>query len=259
MPVIDPSSPALDESSRRPHVLVVEDDADLRDVYAETLKDAGFEVTEASDGARALAAIERSSFDVVLSDVLMPGVTGVELLRRVRERDLDVPVVLVTGNPSVETAIQAVEMGAINYLLKPVGQAELVQSVRSAFRLKQLALAKREALRLLGELGPMTDRAGLEAVFGRALDSLYMLYQPIVRTRDSTVFAWEALLRTREPAVAGPLEFPDLADRPGRATLKVPNAPLRMVGGRRGRHTEYLGRLLAEMQIVARSHPGASW
>jgi EAL domain-containing protein (putative c-di-GMP-specific phosphodiesterase class I) len=201
----------------RGRVLVVEDDHSLQEAYADILLDAGFDVTTAGDVVGAFRALEAEPVDVVLSDVLMPGGTGVDLLRAVRERDLDMPVVLVTGNPSVETAVQAVEMGALHYLVKPVASAELLKAVENAARLRRLATVKREALRYLGRTDAlMGDRAGLEAVFGRALDSLYMAYQPIVRTRDGSVFAWEALLRTREPSVAGPLQFFEIAEKLGR-------------------------------------------
>jgi EAL domain-containing protein (putative c-di-GMP-specific phosphodiesterase class I) len=198
-------------------VLIVEDDRRLQEVFADVLADEGFDVNLASDGAGALRALEGGVFDVVLSDVVMPGGTGVDLLRAVRERDLDVPVVLVTGNPSVETAVQAVEMGALHYLVKPVSRLDLVRAVTRAARLRKLAAVKREALRYLGRAESlMGDRAGLEAIFARAFDSLFMAYQPIVRTADGSVFGWEALLRTREPGVGGPLEFIEMAERLGR-------------------------------------------
>lgn len=198
-------------------VLVVEDDRALLELYAEVLLDAGFDVDVACSGEGALHALERGGFDVVLTDVTMPGASGVDVLRAVRERDLDVPVVLVTGNPTVETAVQALELGALHYLLKPVARGDLVAGVEGAARLRRLASVKREALRYLGQgSGLMGDRAGLEVVYGRALASLHMLYQPILRTRDGSVFAWEALLRTDEPAVAGPMAFLDIAERLGR-------------------------------------------
>ena len=210
-------SPLADRKAHEGRVLIVEDDRSLQEVYADILLDEGFDVDVASDGAGALRALEAGGFDVILSDVIMPGGTGVDVLRAVRERDLDVPVVLVTGNPSVETAVQAVEMGALHYLVKPVSRPDLVRAVARAARLRKLAAVKREALRYLGRTDAlMGDRAGLEAVFGRALDSLFMAYQPIVRTRDGSVFAWEALLRTREPEVSGPIAFLELAEKLGR-------------------------------------------
>jgi EAL domain-containing protein (putative c-di-GMP-specific phosphodiesterase class I) len=204
-------------AARRGRVLIVEDDRDLLEVYTDVLLEAGFDVTALSDGGGALRALEGDSFDVVLTDVIMPGATGVDVLRTVRERDLDVPVVLITGSPSVETAVQALDLGALRYLLKPVSAADLVRSVEEASRLRRLATVKREALRYLGQNDRlMGDLAGLEAVYSRALAGIYMAYQPIVRTRDGSVFAWEALLRTREPAVTGPLPFIEIAERLGR-------------------------------------------
>jgi EAL domain-containing protein (putative c-di-GMP-specific phosphodiesterase class I) len=203
--------------ARRGRVLIVEDDRDLLDVYTDVLLEAGFDVTALSDGGGALRALECDAFDVVLTDVIMPGATGVDVLRTVRERDLDVPVVLITGSPSVETAVQALDLGALRYLLKPVTAPDLVRNVEEASRLRRLAKVKREALRYLGQNDRlMGDRAGLEAVYSRALAAIYMAYQPIVRTRDGSVFAWEALLRTREPAVTGPLPFIEISERLGR-------------------------------------------
>ena len=201
----------------RGRVLIVEDDRGLLEAYTDVLLEAGFDVAAASNGTGALRALDGDAFDVVLTDVVMPGCTGLDILRAVRERDLDVPVVLVTGNPSVESAVGAVEMGALHYLLKPVGRDELIRCVEHASRLRKLAGVKRDALRYLGHIDrPAGDRAGLEAVFARALSGLFMAFQPIVRTLDGSVFGWEALLRTKEPAVTGPLAFLETAERLGR-------------------------------------------
>jgi len=113
----------------RGRVLIVEDDRGLLEAYTDVLLEAGFDVAAASNGTGALRALDGDAFDVVLTDVVMPGCTGLDILRAVRERDLDVPVVLVTGSPSVESAVGAVEMGALHYLLKPVGRDELIGAV----------------------------------------------------------------------------------------------------------------------------------
>jgi EAL domain-containing protein (putative c-di-GMP-specific phosphodiesterase class I) len=98
-----------------------------------------------------------------------------------------------------------------------VSRDELIRCVEHASRLRKLAAVKRDALRYLGHIDrPAGDRAGLEAVFARALGGLFMAYQPIVRTLDGSVFGWEALLRTKEPAVTGPLAFLETAERLGR-------------------------------------------
>jgi EAL domain-containing protein (putative c-di-GMP-specific phosphodiesterase class I) len=204
-------------AAHRGRILVVEDDRALLEAYTDVLLAAGFDVVAASDGAGALRALDTDPFDVVLTDLVLPSVTGVEILRAVRERDLDVPVVLITGNPSVETAVQAIELGALRYLVKPASAEELIRATEHAMRLRRLASVKREALRFLGhEDRLMGDRAGIEAVFTRASGALYMCYQPIVRTRDGSIYGWEALLRTREKAVPGPLVFLEMAERLGR-------------------------------------------
>jgi EAL domain-containing protein (putative c-di-GMP-specific phosphodiesterase class I) len=194
-------------------VLIVEDDRALLEAYTDILLERGFDVATASDAAAALRALEAGPFDAVLSDVVLPGASGVEILRAVRERALDVPVVLVTGDPTVETAVAALELGALHYLTKPVASAELVRCVEHAAELRKLAAARREAFRNIRGTGFNCDRAGLEALFSRSLAAMFMAYQPIVRTRDGSVFGWEALLRTREASVAGPLAFIDIAER----------------------------------------------
>ncbi|HVO10299.1 MAG TPA: EAL domain-containing protein [Vicinamibacteria bacterium] len=201
----------------RGRVLIVEDDRPLLEVYADILVNAGFVVSVAYDSAGALRALQADPYDVVLSDVVMPGGNGVDLLRAIRQRDLDMPVVLLTGSPTVETAVQALEMGVLHYLVKPVSSAELVHCIGHAAELRKLAAVKREALRTFERPNrPTGDRSRLEAEFARALGSLFMAYQPIVRTRDGSVFGWEALLRTHEPAVEGPLAFLEMAERLGR-------------------------------------------
>jgi DNA-binding NtrC family response regulator len=133
-----------------PHILVVDDNDALLRIHARALASKGYRVETAPDGAAAARAIEAASFDVILSDIDMPGMNGIQLLKRVRARDLDVPVVLITGNPSVETAIKAMEQGALRYLVKPVELEMLVKVAGDAVRLHRLARAKREALDLAG-------------------------------------------------------------------------------------------------------------
>ena len=200
----------------RGRVLVIEDDRALLEVYVDVLLEEGFRVAAAADTATALAALASAPFDAILSDIVMPGGSGIDVLRAVRERRLAIPVVLVTGNPSIETAIQALELGAIHYLVKPVLRAELVRAVAHATELRLLDASQREARRAFGlETRTPEDRNAAGKLLSSALDKMYMVYQPIMRLHDGSVFAWEALLRTRETAVAGPLAFLDLAQSLG--------------------------------------------
>jgi EAL domain-containing protein (putative c-di-GMP-specific phosphodiesterase class I)/ActR/RegA family two-component response regulator len=198
-------------------ILIVDDEADLLGAYAEMLREAGYAVETAGSGARAMELFDRSPFDAVLTDIQMPGCDGVQLLQWVRERDLDVPVLIMTGNPRVETAVQALEYGALRYLLKPVRQAALIEAVAGAVRLYRMACLKREALTYLGAHDKLLgDRAGLEAAFSRALGGLWMAYQPIVRAADGSLFSHEALVRTVEQTLREPSTLLDAAERLGR-------------------------------------------
>src|SRR3982750_4015318 len=100
-------------------VLVVDDDPDVLRGVVRLLRSQGYSVTSAMNGADAARSVHGRSFDVIVSDIKMPGMDGIQLLREVREHDLHVPVVLVTGEPAVSTAVQALEYGAFHYLTKP--------------------------------------------------------------------------------------------------------------------------------------------
>src|SRR5437773_6393964 len=125
------------------------------------LTDAGYEVEAAGDGREAMDLVAKSDFDVVLSDIAMPGMNGLQLLRAVRQKDLAVPAILMPGNPMVETAVQAIEHAALGYLLKPVSREALLRALEEAVRLHRLARLKREALSYLGADDKLLgDRAG---------------------------------------------------------------------------------------------------
>src|SRR5688572_17479354 len=86
-------------------LLVVEDDASVRKLFVRMLRELG-NVDAAEDGAEAVAFLEKHSYDAIVSDIAMPVMGGIEFLRKVREHDLDVPVILVTGAPGLDTALQ---------------------------------------------------------------------------------------------------------------------------------------------------------
>jgi EAL domain-containing protein (putative c-di-GMP-specific phosphodiesterase class I) len=198
-------------------VLVADDEPSLARALGRQLAGAGFQVDTATDGRAAAEMARGTRYDVIVSDISMPGMTGIELLRAVRQRDLDVPVILMTAQPAVETAIAAVELGALRYLPKPIDGATLIQVATQAVRLHRLALVKREALRLIGTRAVEPgDRAGLEARFESALAELWLAFQPIVSVSERRVFAYEGLLRTGEPTLPDPGAVLAAAERLGR-------------------------------------------
>jgi EAL domain-containing protein (putative c-di-GMP-specific phosphodiesterase class I) len=194
-------------------VLLVDDDEMVLRGYRRIIERAGHAVDVAVSGDEALALFGKKRYDVVISDISMPGMNGVELLRRIREVDLDVPVILATAAPSVSSAARAVELGALRYLLKPINPEELTAAVAQALRLYRVATLKREALELGDGAGTIGDRAGLEARFDRAVTVLWLALQPIVDLAQRRVVAHEALLRSDEPSLARPAAILDAATR----------------------------------------------
>ncbi len=110
-------------------ILVVEDDAALREALEETLQDAGYTVRVAGDGAEAMVAIEQSAPSLVVSDVQMSPVDGLELLASLRERYPEIPVVLMTAYGSIAQAVSAMQRGAMDYLAKPFEASALLEMV----------------------------------------------------------------------------------------------------------------------------------
>ena len=205
---------AANTASTKPRVLLVDDDDVLVRSYARALAADGYDCEMCFDGESAIAAIRAGSFDLVLSDIDMPRLNGLALLERIRAHDLDVPVVLITGSPSLETAMAAVEYGALRYVTKPVEPQRLRTIAGDAVKLHRLARAKRLALEVSGDADRLVgDRAGLVASFSSALDSLWMAYQPIISWSRQEVFGYEALLRSREPSLPHPGAILDAAER----------------------------------------------
>src|SRR6188768_517638 len=204
-------------------VLLVDDDTAVRNALRRVLERRGYRVFACGSGNEALEHLAAGGYDAMVSDVRMPGMSGLKLLRAVREHDLDLPVILVTGNPDLASATEAVEYGAFQYLIKPVESDRLDQAVDRAAAIGRMARVKREYVE---EYGSSTfrvgDRAGISATLERALRSLWVAYQPIVHAKDGAPFAHEALMRSDEPDLPNPLAVLKAAERVDR---------LRDVGG----------------------------
>jgi EAL domain-containing protein (putative c-di-GMP-specific phosphodiesterase class I) len=195
-------------------LLIVDDDVLVLKMTKKLLERRGYRVTACSSGDEALRLLSERTFDCMISDVQMPGINGTRLLRAVRDLDLDLPVVLITGNPDLDTASSAVEYGAFHYLIKPVESARLEHTVERAANAGRIARAKREYVEQYGSGVFLTgDRAGIDAKLDRALATLWIAFQPIVAADDSRVFAHEALLRCEEPTLSHPAAVFDAAER----------------------------------------------
>jgi EAL domain-containing protein (putative c-di-GMP-specific phosphodiesterase class I) len=155
----------------------------------------------------------------VVSDVEMPDGGGIDLLRAVRRVDLDVPVILMTGAPSLVAAAAAVEHGAFRYLTKPLDGSSFTRTVQHAARAHALARIRREAFSVSGSHAGVADRAGLEVRFDQAVENMFMVFQPIVHAGNGALFGVEALMRSSEPSIPNPAALLDAATQLGRLHL----------------------------------------
>jgi two-component system response regulator AtoC len=144
----------------RIRVLVVDDDADVRDFLGAVLSRNRFVTTFAASGAEGIAALGRDEFDVALVDVRLPDASGLEVLKWVKVADLDTEVIVLTGHAEVETAVEAMRLGAYDFVAKPWRNAELLEILAKAAEKKAL----RRENQALKEV--MTRRDGLPRIVG---------------------------------------------------------------------------------------------
>jgi two-component system NtrC family response regulator len=156
---------------QRDHVLLVDDDKNFRKVTAYALEESGYNVTTAGHGGEALEILETTRPDVILCDLNMPTVDGLTFLGKLKKRGVDIPVVVVTAYGSIESAVEAMRAGAINYVTKPINRQELRVAIDKAADLSQL----REENRRLRE----------RVAGGRAADRLIGSSESMARLRQT--------------------------------------------------------------------------
>lgn len=123
------------------HILVIDDEEILRRTLARVLRKAGYDVSMAGDGHEALRLLRENNFDLVYLDIRLPGMDGLQILRGIRQDDARMPVVLLTAYGSLQTALEALRLGATDYLLKPIDPEVLV--ARTRIILDELAVERR--------------------------------------------------------------------------------------------------------------------
>ena len=118
------------------HVLVVDDEDDFRETLVNRLKKRNLRVSGAESGEKALDLMDQRDFDVVVLDVKMPGLDGIETLREMKRKKPLTEAVLLTGHASVESGIEGMKLGAFDYVMKPVNIDELLEKMRQAYERK---------------------------------------------------------------------------------------------------------------------------
>lgn len=205
-----------DVPQARARILVVDDVELVRRALERTLVQAGYEIVGVGDAREALRLLDGKGFDLLLTDLHMPDFSGIQLLESLRDRDMELPVILLTGAPSTETAISAVNLAATAYLKKPLDTDELLAAVARALRFRRLAAARREAL--ASTIPPPKEAAPprqsqIERSFDQALAGLFIVFQPIVRWSERVVYGFEALARSSDPTLGNPMALFDAAEQ----------------------------------------------
>ncbi len=167
-------------------ILIVDDEKSIRTTLSEFVKDAGHEALTAKDADEALRLLRDSVLDVLITDIILPGGTGVDLLRRIQAVRPDLPVIMITGEPTVDTAAGAVREGAFDYLAKPITGERIRSAVEDAVRAKRLADARAER-----ERQDLLQRLHLEnqvEAAARALEESETKYRTVVENANEAVF-----------------------------------------------------------------------
>jgi len=141
-------------------VLLVEDEDDFRETTARWMSRKGHRVAEAANAQEALSLMSRKQFDVAVIDYSMPGISGVELLQRMKEDNVETEVLILTGQGSIESAVQAMKLGACDYLTKPFPLNDLEQRCRLAWERGKLSKENRQLKEVIRRQKPRTTMIG---------------------------------------------------------------------------------------------------
>lgn len=133
-------------------ILIIDDEASLRQTLARILQRAGFEVATAENGRAGIALSEENAFDLIYLDIRMPDLSGLEVLKSIRNRHPDIPIILFTAQPDLHSAVEALRRGATDYLLKPLRPQAVIDRTISVIGGQQIKRRKRELQRQLDAL-----------------------------------------------------------------------------------------------------------
>lgn len=169
-------------------ILVVDDEPNYQIVLSELLKDEGYEIFTADSAIDALPIVRSTDLDLVLTDMKMPGMDGIEFLQKIKEFNRELPVILITAYAEVERAVEAMHLGAFTYLAKPFSNQQLLASARKAMEHYGLV---REIRRLREEVSP---RSGFAGMIGKSpsMQMVYQLIEKVAPTSSSVLITGES-------------------------------------------------------------------
>lgn len=171
-------------------VLIVDDEKSIRNTLSEFLIKEHMDVTAVPDAVTAIGLLDQN-FDIIVTDLIMPTISGLELVERIREISATIQIVIMTGEPTVDTAVRALKIGANDYLMKPIRRREFLKSIQNAAHIKRLHDEKTELERKNEQY-----RKSLESMVEARTNSLQMAMRSIVKLLATVVEA-------RDPYTAG--------------------------------------------------------
>ena len=151
------------------HLLVVDDEKSIRDTLQDILEDENFEVTTAANAELAKAALLASNFDLILLDIWMPDIDGITLLREIRQQGNQCPVLMISGHGTVETAVEAIQYGAYDYLEKPLTTAKLLVTINRALESSE---QEKKIQKLKNQFEPVAKPVGNSEAMAQLRDKI---------------------------------------------------------------------------------------
>jgi len=174
--------------TENPSILIIDDDEAIRDSCSQILKKEGFRVKASKDGIEGLRLFKEESFQVVLLDLRLPGLDGMEVLSRIKEENPETPVVIITAYASIESAVEAMKRGAFNYLAKPFSPEELRVITRKALKSREVFF---ENIYLRQELEKKTE---FDMVVGKskAMEKVMDISRRVAATESTVLISGES-------------------------------------------------------------------
>jgi DNA-binding response OmpR family regulator len=139
------------QNERKTRLLIVDDEAHIRAALVKALSLVGYEVDEAASGQEALVLLQAEPYDLMVLDMVLPGIEGIDVLRQAHQIQSDVSIIILTGNASLESAIAAVKSSAVDYLLKPASIHEIIEAITNALQKRAASAQKEFLMDVLGE------------------------------------------------------------------------------------------------------------
>jgi len=169
-------------------ILVVDDENSLRELLTILLQREGYQVDQAADGAAAFSMIQETTYDLVISDIQMPKMTGIDLLRQLRAQDIDVTVMMITAFSSTEEAVEAMKLGAYDYITKPFKNDEIRLVIKNALEREHLQQENRQLKKQLGQ------RFSFQSLIGKspAMSNLITLLERVAPSQANVLITGES-------------------------------------------------------------------